>query len=432
MLHLHVWGSAFGLPSIDAECLAIITYFHNALPASSWRLIPSNDPSVSPSNLLPALNHEGNWTSGFQPIVQYLASTALCDGLDQNLSPIQRADSVAYSAYLRAHAGPLVDLSLYVSAANWATTTRPAYSSLLSFPLTWTVPTLIRSEAIKRAEHLGLAELDSDFDPSSGLHLSAGRDALPETFRRHIPLMIKKTVHEEMTPEQATAIRLFSLTEDCLTVLDDLIQGESEDHPRFFADAPVTSLDCLAFGYLALMQKPPIPRAFLKDWLESKTPRLHKFVDSMLARNIAGRGNLPWAVPDPTSAVRFSGRVFDSVLRHLPNVGEQYASEVRRRAEQQTKGLDQRALMLIVGVVLTGLATGYGFQTYRAMQPFGASTQSWQPRRKQSRLSDFGQLGSMLSSAMGPYQPVPSGLDLGTRDHGGPGGRLVEVDSEVD
>lgn len=49
MLDLYVWGSAFGLPSIDAECLAIITYLHNSLSSTDWRLIPSNDASVSPS-----------------------------------------------------------------------------------------------------------------------------------------------------------------------------------------------------------------------------------------------------------------------------------------------------------------------------------------------------------------------------------------------
>ncbi|KAH6609230.1 hypothetical protein Trco_002576 [Trichoderma cornu-damae] len=435
MLHLHIWGPAFGLPSIDAECLATVAYLHNALPPSSWRLVPSNDPAVSPSNLLPALDHDGNWTSGFQPIVRYLTSAALCDGLDEPLTSIQRAEAAACGAYLSAHAGPLVDLSLYVSAANWATTTRPAYSSLLPFPLTWTVPTLIRSEAIKRADHLGLAELDRDFDPNGGLHLTAGRDVLPETFRRHIPLVTKKTVRDEMTPEQATAIRLFGLTEDCLTVLDDLMQGHGEDHPRFFTATAVSSLDCLAFGYLALMQKPPVPRSFLKDWLESKTPRLHRFVDSMLASAITGRGHLPWAAPDPPPVVRFGGRILDSILRHLPSLGEHYAAEMRRRAEGKKKGLDQRALVLIAGAVLTGLATGYGLQAYRAMQPFGASTQSWQPTtRARTRLSEFGQLGTMLGSAMGTYhQPLPSGLDSGARDHlGGLKGKLVEVDSEVD
>lgn len=52
MLELHVWGSAFGLPSIDPECLAIVTYLRNSLPAADWRLIPSNDPSISPSSTI--------------------------------------------------------------------------------------------------------------------------------------------------------------------------------------------------------------------------------------------------------------------------------------------------------------------------------------------------------------------------------------------
>lgn len=34
VLRLHVWGPALGLPSIDAECLAAITYLAYALPAA--------------------------------------------------------------------------------------------------------------------------------------------------------------------------------------------------------------------------------------------------------------------------------------------------------------------------------------------------------------------------------------------------------------
>lgn len=49
-LDIHVWGSAFDLPSIDPECLAIITYLHNASPTTPWRIIPSNDPSISPAS----------------------------------------------------------------------------------------------------------------------------------------------------------------------------------------------------------------------------------------------------------------------------------------------------------------------------------------------------------------------------------------------
>ncbi|KHN96704.1 Mitochondrial outer membrane translocase complex, Tom37/Metaxin [Metarhizium album ARSEF 1941] len=424
MLHLHVWGPAFGLASIDAECLAIITHLHNALPASGWRLVPSNDPSANPSNLLPALDHDGTWVSGYRPIVDYLTRKSLCANLDASLSPVQQADAVAYSAYLLASAAPLVDLSLYVSAANWAAATRPAYNALLPFPLTWTLPPLIRAEAARRAEHLGLAELDTDFDHNGGLHLTAGRDALPETFRRHLPAPTKKTVREEMTPEQAAAIRLHGLAEDCLSVVQSLLgeTGPDAKPPRFFGGSHPSSLDCLAYGFLALMVVPDVPRSFLRDWIRAETPRLAVFVESMTPTD------LTWA---PTAAapslLSSTVRVADSVARNVPSLGEHYANEMRYRTEVGVKGLDQRAFVIMMSVVLTGAAVRYGLHVYKTLQPFGAGVQVWRQLRRASRLSQFGDVGIMLSSAMGPCQPGPMAAAAAS-----PSGRLVEVDSEVD
>lgn len=360
---------------------------------------------------MPALNHDGVWTGGYQAIVGYLYSETLCNDLDESLDEVQFADTVAYGAYLAGQAAPLIDLSLYVSAANWAATTRPAYSSLLSFPLTWTVPTLIRAEAIKRVEHLGLADLDRDFDPNGGLHLTAGRDALPEAFRRHLPGATKKTVHEEMTPEEAAAIRLFGLTQECLSVLEELLskvkRGRDGKRPlRFYAGTPISSLDCLAFGYLALMLKPDVPRGFLRAWLEKKTPRLTAFVNDMMNVCITGRGDLPWA-PAPRRIFGYSSRLFGSVMRSLPGVGDQYATEMRQRVERGSKVLDPRFAALAIGFVVTGLAAGYGFQSYRALQPFGALTQTF--RKGDPRLNEFGALGTMLSNALNGFQPAPSG-----------------------
>jgi sorting and assembly machinery component 37 len=45
---LHVWGPAFGLDSIDAECLAAITALRRTLSSGDWSLVASNDTSVSP------------------------------------------------------------------------------------------------------------------------------------------------------------------------------------------------------------------------------------------------------------------------------------------------------------------------------------------------------------------------------------------------
>lgn len=47
-LQLHVWGPAFGLESIDAECLAAIAAFRHILHSDDWSLIASNDTSLSP------------------------------------------------------------------------------------------------------------------------------------------------------------------------------------------------------------------------------------------------------------------------------------------------------------------------------------------------------------------------------------------------
>ncbi|KAG5753371.1 hypothetical protein H9Q69_001657 [Fusarium xylarioides] len=427
MLDLHVWGSAFGLPSIDPECLAIITYLHSSLPVSAWRLVPSNDPSVSPCNTLPALYREGVWVSGFGPIVEYLTDKSIGDNLDAGLTDIQQADRVAYAAFLSAHAAPLLDLSLYVSAANWSATTRPAFSTLLSFPLTWTVPPLLRAEAVKRVEHLGFADMDTDFDPNGGLHLSSGRDALPETFRRHIPVRTKKTIHEEMTPEQAVLIRLYGITEDCLTVLDDFLEGGPEEKKHgFFKGTEISSLDCLAFGYLALMRDAPVPRSFLKDWLIKKTPRLSTFVDGMKTRCLDKSKLLPWIEPGNNTVLRIGSRTLDSILHNVPGLGDEYATEVRRRAEGGITGIDPRSLMLALSLLATGAALGYGYHTYKALQPFGSRMQVWHSHKNYSKLSEFGALGSMLGSVLGgPVEaPRPS--------HPSNQARFVETDTDVD
>jgi hypothetical protein len=56
MLELHVWGPAFGLPSIDAHCLAAIAYLQQAVPRGKWQLIASSDPSLSPTSITPAFD----------------------------------------------------------------------------------------------------------------------------------------------------------------------------------------------------------------------------------------------------------------------------------------------------------------------------------------------------------------------------------------
>ena len=53
VLELHIWGPAFGLPSIDPYCLAAIAYLQQAVPRGEWELIASSNPALSPTSMSP-------------------------------------------------------------------------------------------------------------------------------------------------------------------------------------------------------------------------------------------------------------------------------------------------------------------------------------------------------------------------------------------
>lgn len=55
VLELHVWGPAFGLPSIDPECIATVLYCQQVIPKGQWSLVASYDKSVGLTGMLQEL-----------------------------------------------------------------------------------------------------------------------------------------------------------------------------------------------------------------------------------------------------------------------------------------------------------------------------------------------------------------------------------------
>ena len=51
VLELHVWGPAFGLASIEAECIATIAYCHRVIPEGGWSLVASHNPTVGTAGI---------------------------------------------------------------------------------------------------------------------------------------------------------------------------------------------------------------------------------------------------------------------------------------------------------------------------------------------------------------------------------------------
>ena len=292
---------------------------------------------------MPALRdaQTGRWVAaaGFDSLVAFVRSQATVSSsssykdLDAGLTQAQVADATAYAAFLRAEAAPLLALSLYVSSANWAATTRPAYSRILPFPLTWIEPPSIRASHAAGAIHLGFSSLDTDRDATDDddehtSSLAAALHAFPDRIRntvsqqnqhqhqhQHQQQEVKtargqksagaakslsmaaataksRAVSQSMTPEAKAQIRLDEAARACLSVLaqqkggrrtflragteaENSVEGETAVS---ISPQQLTSLDCLAFGYLALMTTPDVPRPFLRDALRRHHHDLAVFV----------------------------------------------------------------------------------------------------------------------------------------------------------
>jgi hypothetical protein len=189
--------------------------------------------------------------------------------------------------FIQATATPLVDLSLYVSAENYNTATSSAYTAMLPWYANYTVPPKRRELARARTAHMGLSSLDVDtraderFAPGRGTASSeyeaakqaAGipTDKQPNTLSMGRGRgLLGGTVH-------AARFRLDALSHELLEPLSDLL---GRNDYLLAGDRP-SSLDCLAFGYLALLFFPAVPQAWLRETIQTKFPRITTYIQRM-------------------------------------------------------------------------------------------------------------------------------------------------------
>ncbi|KAH6853313.1 outer mitochondrial membrane transport complex protein-domain-containing protein [Chaetomium sp. MPI-CAGE-AT-0009] len=400
VVQLHVWGPAFGLPSIDAECIAAIAYLAQTVSPSDYQLIQSS-PSAVPTQHLPALHDPSTstWTSGFSSIATHLlAHPPSPPQKQQHQQPTtQTADSTAYTAFLTAHAAPLLSLSLYVSSANYAATTRPAYSAVLPLPLPWTEPPAARAAHARRAAPLGLSALDADSvrarERAERERLAAeGWVTVPEGLRKDG--MGKGGVGAALSPEQKMRIRLEGVAADVLDVLAE-VEWEAQG----------VAVRCLAFGYLALMLVPEVPRPWLREVMEGRYAGLCEFVRGFRGEVFPEGRTLPWVEDEQGASVVAVGmRFVRGVLGEVPWVGEHWSQWWMARKKREVlasrgvKAGPSGDLLLLLGAGLSLTAMGAGVFFYRGLPPFGAAVQVW--RKPVVSLSSFGAAGAMFSGAL--------------------------------
>ena len=416
MVHeLHIWGPAFGLPSIDAPCLATVAYLKQCLPPNTWALIPSSDPALNPLGQLPALKDGEVWVAGYRNIVNYLRdSSAGEQDLDKSLTSSQQADCIAYTSFLESRGQPLLDLSLYVSTENYTTCTKPVLGGVLTWPDSWFVPHKLREKAKKRSEHLGLSRLDVDTaqDEKGDSGLTA---QIPKSLRKP-----RQTVTSILGRDiKRNKFRLDAVTADFLEPLDDMLGGKG-----WLVSESVASVDCLALAYLVLMRGPAeMPHSWLRDALRSKHPELegwvqekqelcfgpHVAVAAFLDSALEARGSrLPWKMPaqrtwhevvnatalNVTEATPWIGRILgkneirverSEKAKAAPGAVTRYSRKQRAVARIQ----DQRLLasQLFGTSICMAIATGLLFWNGMLVLP---------RRAPLPRARNFGEAGAML------------------------------------
>ncbi|KAG0645512.1 outer membrane import complex 1 [Hyphodiscus hymeniophilus] len=417
-LELHVWGPAFSLPSIDAHCLAAIAYLQQAVPRGEWQLIASSDPAlirilplhvftINPvADELPALRNGDIWIGGFRNIFHYIAQYSAGEWvLDAGLPEQESADCIAslprFSSFIESHGQPLLDLSLYVSSQNYIEITRPIYNTIQPFPLPYLTPPSVRAAAKARTAHLGLSSLDIDTDDTTQ---SSKDSVIPQSLRRP-----RNTVSSLLasSPEANAQIRLDALATDFFEPLQKLRRGK-----RFLvSDEQISSLDCLALGYLSLMLIPELPQPWLVKTMRKKFPDLCSWTnewrrevfgpdiraEDALSPKEKARSHLPWKAPANNDAMGIGGMFLSSIADSIPIFGQLRRNTRMQQHGGKTPEEDHSSswhTFGILGGILAGVGLVAGYMFHQGMISLPGPEE---PEKQRGGLGDLGEAGDMLS-----------------------------------
>ncbi|KAH8693763.1 Tom37 C-terminal domain-containing protein [Talaromyces proteolyticus] len=393
MLELHVWGPAFSLPSIDAQCLATIAYLVKTVPKTEWVLVATSDPSVSPNNELPALKDGATWVSKFRNIVDYLRK--ISDGawaLNSQWTALQEADNIAFSALTESNGQLLIDLSLFVSSQNYYACTSPAYGAILTWPNQWILPPKLRTAAKHRTAHLGLSSLDLEATEETQARARSAAVAagqIPKNLisrpRETVSTLLGKTA-------QSSRFRLDALTAELFEPLEQLLGKKqfllSDDYP--------STLDVLVTGYLSLSLVPKVPSAWLSDSLRAKAPRLATYVQRMRdecfgvvnpvdafsdASNTSGI--LPWRQPERVNVAKIGSTLLNTLADATPVVrdfrsNDRLRQDIKSNDDENTTEYEKelasnyavaqrREIYITVASVTAGLTAMIGYLIYHGL-----------------------------------------------------------------
>uniref|UniRef100_A0A8C4Y218 Metaxin-1 n=1 Tax=Gopherus evgoodei TaxID=1825980 RepID=A0A8C4Y218_9SAUR len=253
-MELFCWAGGWGLPSVDPDCLAVLTYAR--FTGAPLRVHKVTNPWRSPSGCLPALKtKEEGVLSQMHQIITHLRKQQY--NADSDLSARQGADTLAFVSLLEEKLLPVLIHTFWVDTKNYVEHTRKWYTEAIPFPLNFFLPNRMHKQHLER------------------LQLIWGESCLED--------------EEELEKE------MYREAQECLTLLSQRLG----DQKFFFGDSPA-SLDAFVFSHLGPLLKAKLPNGKLQQHLKS-LQNLCDFCSSILSLYF------PWDGGDaPSSAPKTS------------------------------------------------------------------------------------------------------------------------------
>lgn len=447
-MELYIFGPAFGLPSIDADCIAAVALL-KARVQTEWTIIATHDQT----RRLPCLKHRDQCIEGYKNISRYISD--LSASRAAHLDERQKADGVALSSFITSHAQILLDISLYVSYENYMVT-RSAFTKILPWYANYILPPARRNAARARTDHLGISSIDVDDvhedlsnKPPGMADVGKEKSFEPEIQQRASLLLPSRNTVSGLLrrPEHSAVFKLHALAENFFEPLQDML-GDSE---YFLGRSEMSEVDCLAYGYLSLMLYPDVPQSWLRSTLRKKYAQLVAFVERIhhelhmetrvedvmalaeakdqhtaVAPQKKQDMTLPWSSPAIPTVLDAASIMSRDLVARMPFFGP--ATTIKTIPPTRSS-LIQRyfpALFATTAAIL-GISGYYAFTTGLLVWPHGEELHII----GRKRLSDYGHLGAALAGMSLMARPSNDNDGMFHQDNDSvPMGVEVEVEND--
>jgi sorting and assembly machinery component 37 len=272
------------------------------------------------------------------------------------------------------------------------------------------------------------ADEDDKENAQNSASAAASAAMIPPSLKRS-----KETVMTVLTqPVHASQFRLDALTASVLDPLQELL-GQKR---YFLSDTQVSSLDCLALGYLALFLYPNLPQSWLADTMRRKYAKLCGRVDDLRGRffgcpiptydpraanqetntqeqedvGTAHHAVLPWAAAESGGVFQNGSLLLENVmdtlpLNYIPKASRTSGVTSNTQATNPESTTPHPGLNSQVLAITAGASAMLGYLLYAGFSP-------GEEQKKTSSLRDLGEAGAILSgiadySATGQGHPSP-------------------------